>query len=47
MKGNDKPMHTENKCTIFQLQVASEKFPEMTNPQEGPQTCYLFRGFCE
>lgn len=23
------------------MQVASEKFPQMTNPQENPQTCYL------
>lgn len=23
------------------MQVASEKFPQMTNAQENPQTCYL------
>lgn len=38
-ESNDNTVQIENKR--FQLQVASEKFPEITNPQEDPQTCYL------
>ena len=41
MKHNDNPAQTENKSTVSLLQVASERFPEMTIPQVNPQTCYL------
>lgn len=41
MKGKENPVQNENKYVVSQMQVASEKFPEVPNPWEDPQTCYL------
>lgn len=46
VKGKENPVQNENKYVVSQMQVASEKFPEVPNPWEDPQTCYLL-GFCD